>query len=210
MTGNSNNGATMKLIEKALETEPNTFRTAMGFVLKLRPIPAGKLQAAIDALPIPQPPELPKSPGAEPGDEDYNIFYANEADPGFQRETREYNRVVSSILQNIQLYDGTEILTIPSDKHPLDSDAWIEEVEDTELTLGTKLEVHKTGKLRYVDYLRFYALADADYRQITDHINKIGGKVSEIDVDRAQDSFRGASERAADSRGRNADRGRRG
>lgn len=205
----SNNGATMKLIERALETEPNTFKTAMGFVLKLRPIPAGKLQAAIDALPVPQPPELPKDPKAQPGDDDYNIYYANEADPGYRREVTEYNRLVSSILQNIQLYDGTEVLQVPEDKHALDNDAWILEVEDTELTLGTKLEVHRTGKLRYVDYLRFYALADADYRQITDHINKIGGQLKESDVDQAQDSFRGDAGRPADSRSRDANQRRR-
>jgi hypothetical protein len=204
------NGIVERATELSVPSE-NEFVTAMGITLRLRPVPAGKIHGAIGSVPIPHPPELPKKPGASPDDPDYDVVYVNEADPKYQEAVREYNRITQEITQNITLYEGTEVIAVPEGMFRPEEDGWIAIAEDDELTLGYARKVRREGKLRYIDYLMLYALANADYLELLNYVARMAGRVLETDVEDAQDSFRGTPERASNSARRSSpqERGRR-
>lgn len=110
----------------------------------------------------------------------------NEADPDYVEAMAIFGRNVGEVTQRLFLGYGSEPLELPSDVEPLDSDAWIEDIEAV-----TEIEVPRTGKSRYIAWLRLYVLQDDDERlSLNQEIMRFNGIILEVDVQTATTEFK--------------------
>lgn len=194
------------MMERAVEreSEHDVYVTALGVKLQLRPIATYKLEMARRNVPRPQPPILPPRP--EDGPNAPALEHAGH--PDYLAAMEKYRHTLEDISANIMLYEGTKVLSVPSGMLSPEDDGWIEVVEDNELMLGHAPTVHRDGKFRYIDYLKYYAMADADFMNLVGHLTRWAGHVLEGDVEEAGDSFRGTDR--GDTSGRVPPAGRQG
>ena len=154
---------------------PLVFTTRSGIVLKIRPVPSHVTREVLRQLKEPKVPVFHND--AKERDEE------NPRDPTYLAAVDEFkNKQVDLSNRTYLLY--TEVLGLLPEgiDSPTDS-TWSDELK----FIG--VEVHDSGRERYVDWLKFYALTDADFKDLMTAMYVAGGLVSEEDIAAAITSF---------------------
>lgn len=163
------------------KTYPTEFTTQVtGVRLKLRPVPSHLMAAAIRGV---KKPEIPKWHNP-----DRNRDEPNPLDPQYLEDIEDWESRRGLMTSYCLLSMGTEpIMPLPEGVHAPDSKEWsapfIEELH---------VEIPKSGRARYVEWLRLYVLAsDQDFNDLLEAIQRAGFKMpTEQAVLDAAESFR--------------------
>lgn len=109
----------------------------------------------------------------------------NELDPEYIAAVQKRQLDLTRLTTEAYVANGVTVLSIPPNKSELSSDDWIEGLE----LVG--IEVRKSGKGRFVDWIQYHLLEDAnDLTELLTGVAVTGGLVSEADVEAAAESFR--------------------
>lgn len=183
--GNKAAAAAVQAVEKAECPEKDRIELSNGIVLKVRAVPPYLLRQAAMNIAKPQPPKI-KLEGREVEEE-------NPDDPAFQAALKEHEAETAEVGSDLMMMAGTEVLSLSDGRVPPESDEWEEYVR----LVGIK--VQDSGKGRYLQWLKFYALeTEPDLLAL---IQALGQKIglSEEEVSRTVDSFRGGTVGGADN-----------
>ena len=155
---------------------PNVFTTSKGVTLKIRPVPSHVTRAVLQTI---KEPRIPTWHNEEKSRDEQNPI-----DPDYLEALDAYKNAQVDLTNRAYLLYTSVINDLPEDIDPYDSEAW-----STELELVGVQGIHESGRERYVDWLKFYLLTDADFRDLMTAIYVAGGLVSEEDVKAAVESF---------------------
>lgn len=109
----------------------------------------------------------------------------NPMDPAYIKAVENYKADMGQLTTRAYLANGVKVLEpLPEDKYPEQDDSWIEGLE----YIG--IDVPKNGLGRYVAWLQYHILGDADLTDILTGIAVAGGVVTEEQVQQAAESFR--------------------
>lgn len=168
---------------KAIPTE---ITLVTGVVLALRPVPPLAIRQAIISVPEPKVPmvRIPDREDLEPNPNDPDYLAALAV-----RELKQF-----LVTSEVMLLLGTSVCSVPDNAYGPESDEWVEPMRE-----GLGMEVDTSNKhKRYLSWLRFYAIAtERDSFRVLDAVTAMSG-VTELEVQRAADAFRGSAERGTD------------
>jgi len=155
-----------------------------GVVLKLRTVPAWKMNDVNNEIPHP---EIPKV--AVDGDR----MVENPDDPDYQIAVKKYEQKMSDRLNDMMIVFGTSFLSKPESMEGPEDKDWLEALEWS----GTKVGERKTD--RYRAWVKYHAAPRVeDIKKIIQEVGRRSG-VSEADVKTAADNFRGVDKRETDN-----------
>lgn len=123
-------------------------------------------------------------------------FEDNVLDPDYEDELRraQYNKSIAST--SIYLAMGTEIdYPLPDGIVGPDDDSWSDELDE----MGVSVPDKTRRRMRYVFWLRCYALTDTDFTELSKVTAHYSGHLTEEQVQAIEDSFRNQSTGNADS-----------
>lgn len=157
-----------------------------GVVLRLKPVSPITLRDAAAHLVRPAVPvvEIPDTGGrTEP----------NPNDPEYIEALNKWTADVSEAGFTVALILGTEVESLPDGMPSWESDDWIEGLRAArEIVPGAPpLNVRTTGKGRYLDWLRMYAISTNTDAFRLSRLLTTGVTLTEEEVQSAADSFRG-------------------
>lgn len=112
----------------------------------------------------------------------------NPNDPDYQAALQEFQLERGLLVVNTHLAFGTKLLNadeLPEGKFPVDDPTWAEDLQET---LG--IIVPPKGKARYLRWLKFHLLDGDDMNEIAAAVMRYSGRVTEADVEQAENSFR--------------------
>lgn len=156
------------------------FTSERGLRLKLKKVSRMVVVEAGMKIPLPAPPKV-----YIPEQERYedNILDPEYAD-SLQRA--QYNKSIAST--SIYLAMGTEIvLPLPNDMVGPQDTSWSDELEE----MGVDAPPLTRPRMRYVYWLRCYALSDGDFTELSKATAHFSGHLTEKQVQDIEDSFRG-------------------
>lgn len=156
-----------------------------GVVLRLKAVSPITLRDAAAHLKRPEVPmvEIPDAGGrTEP----------NPNDPAYLAAIQQWNADVSEAGITVALILGTEVESLPDGMPGWESDDWIEALRAAREIVpnAPPLVVHETGKGRYLDWLRMYAISTNTDMYRLSRILTTGVALTEEEVQAAADSFR--------------------
>lgn len=156
-----------------------------GIVLKLKPVSGLLLRRASSQVPKP---EVPMWENTEAGRMEPNPNH-----PDYVAALNDYTEAVGMAAMNVMFIIGTAVLEVPEGFPTQESDTWLEALQFLDIA------VKDNGPGRYLDWLKYVALADAeDLIALADAVARLSG-LTENDVMSAVDSFRGREIRGADN-----------
>lgn len=120
--------------------------------------------------------------------EDKGRSEENPNDPDYQTALQEFQLERGLLVVNTHLAFGTKLLNpgeLPDGKYPLDDPTWAEDLQET---LG--ILVPAKGKARYLRWLKFHLLDGDDMNEIASAVMRYSGRVTEGDVEQAENTFR--------------------
>ena len=155
---------------------PNVFTTRNGVTLKIRPVPSHVTRAVLQTIKEPRVPVFHNE--AKERDE------PNPIDPDYLGALDAYKNKQVDLTNRAYLLYTSVINGLPDGVLDYESELWSQELE----LVGVQ-GIHESGRERYVDWLKFYLLSDADFRDLMTAMYVAGGLVSEEDVKAAVESF---------------------
>lgn len=156
-----------------------------GVVLKPRPIPPLILARIERRFVYPPVPKV--------RDEDKGRDIENPSDPRYLAEIERVDEEKSMAQLDVIIALGTDLISVPENVYAPDQDEWIDEVEPF---IGETIP--RTGRARYLAWLKFYALSTAtDIPTIARKALKRTG-VGDEQVESALAGFRGEEARGTD------------
>lgn len=164
------------------------FTSEGGLKLKLKKVSRMVVVEAGMKIDLPSPPKV-----WIPEQERYED---NTLDPDYEDELRraQYNKSIAST--NIYLSMGTEIIQpLPDGMVMPDSDEWADELSE----LGVGVPPKSLRRMRYVFWLRCYALNDDDFTELSKATAYYSGHITEQQVQQIEDAFRSQSAGNANS-----------
>ena len=168
------------------------FTLSNGIILTIKPVPPYLAQAVLNEFKEPEVPvvDMPEKGRKEP----------NPNDPEYLKAMQEHSEKQDKAINDLFLSIGTVVKSIPEGYFPPDSDEWVKQVEFAGKIAGTNLKIDTTDSLkRYLFWLRFYAIETGSDAAILGSMAYIIGGIREGEVQEVIDSFRGVSERGADT-----------
>lgn len=173
-----------------LTTTPNLkeFTTAYGVKLKLQKVAGLIVHDAVQRLDEPRMPRvLIKGYDGEP-----DRFEDNPNDPDYSKAIEAFKWKRGMISAQVYLGLGTSIGELPEGFEGPEGTNWSDAItEFSELELPGP----EKPRSRYVAWLKYVALDDSDYHLLMTNIMRLGGAVTQKDVDEAVKSFRSEPER---------------
>lgn len=158
---------------------PDTFTTSAGLHFKLHKVSSLLIMEAGRKI---KDVEVPVTYIEDKGREE-----ENPNDPKYKAAQADVDAMRTIIVINATLAFGTQVEgTLPAGVEHWSSDEWLTDVEDL-----TGVQIPRTGKGRYVAWLKFYAIPDnAELFDLQLAVARYSGRVPEADVAQAEDSFR--------------------
>lgn len=170
---------TLESVAAADGAPPDTYTTSNGLTFKLRKVSSLLIMEA----------------GRKIKDIDVPVTYIedkgreeeNPNDPKYKAAQAEVDQARTIIVINATLAFGTAVVdALPTGVDHWQTDEWLADVEDL-----TGVQVPRTGKGRYVSWLKFYAIPDnQELFDLQLAVARLSGRVPEADVAQAEDSFR--------------------
>lgn len=162
-----------------------SIKMSTGVVFKIKDVPV----VAVDAIKQKASKDRPKAP--RQWIENKEREETNYDDPEYKASLKEWDERLILALYDGFIMLGTDIESIP-EGFPRPEDNWDEDFQ----VLG--IEMHKDGKARYLDWVKYCAARNAD--DMEDLIIACGRSagVREEDVRQASETFRNNEERGAD------------
>lgn len=154
------------MTEKEILTHEDT-----GATYSLVRPPQRAVQAAREAIPVPQPPQIPH-PNTEIGG-----TVPNWDDPNYAREMLEHEGKMNMAGYDAMLVLGIKIETMPED------DEWLEELQE----IGVATEVDSGNQRSVENAFKKYVLGDSE---VTSRLTKLMG-VTQEQLDQAAENFSG-------------------
>jgi hypothetical protein len=158
------------------------FTSERGLRLKLKKVSRMVVVEAGMKIDLPSPPKvwIPEQ----------ERFEDNVLDPDYEDSLRraQYNKSIAST--SIYLAMGTEIIKpLPEDMADPDDDSWSDELDEMGVTVPDKSK----RRMRYVFWLRCYALNDDDFTELSKATAHYSGHLTEQQVQDIENSFRNQS-----------------
>lgn len=154
---------------------PRVFTTTNGVVLKIRPVPTHVTREVLRQIKEPRVPSFFNE--AKQRDEE------NPLDPEYLQALEEFKEAQVDLTNRAYLLHTEVFGELPEGIQHMDESGWDEDLE----FIG--IQVHDSGRERYVDWLKYYVLADIDFRDLMGAILTAGGLVTEEAVKGAIESF---------------------
>lgn len=156
---------------------PMVFTCRNGVVLQIRSVPAMVLREVMNQI---KEPRVPTFVNEEKG----GRIEENPLDPEYLEAVEAYKNAQVDISNRLYLaYTKPSPGALPNDVEPPDSPVWEEDLK------FVGIDVHESGRERYVDWLKFYVLTDVDFRDLMTAMYVAGGLVTEEVVKAAIESF---------------------
>lgn len=168
--------------EEAADRPVEQITLRNGIVLRLKQVAPYLVRRAAEHLTRP---EVPMAMVEAKGVEE-----PNPADPEYQRSLIRYYEEQETASLTTALVLGSEIVSVPPEMHGVDDDAWITEIDEAMALIGGRVNLHREGKARYVDWLNYYALSDEIDRFRLARLTTSGYALTEREVQAATDAFR--------------------
>lgn len=178
----------LKVVEEVITNtdvqDDSIFIACNGVKLKLKKVSSRIATDAMRAIPMPTVPYVYI--------EDKERNEENPNDPDYLQAVQDTKNERGSVLMDIYFVMGSELYEIPTNGvEPPDSIAW----SDVLLNVLNKvkdgiLNIPESGRLRYLCWLKYYALEDKDQVDLLAAILRYCGTATEEDVSKALDSFR--------------------
>lgn len=169
---------------EVIDSDKSRFRTPDGLVLRLRRVPQMTIYELGRKV---KPPKVPLVHDEESGKD-----LENPLDPEYVAAMTEYTNTQGITTFTAILGLGTVLETVPDNIAPLDSDEWVEVLEEIGISFNSKNKM-----LRYVAWLKFIVLNDDKvFTQLVNAVFRFSGFSTEADVQSAVDSFPSDTERS--------------
>jgi hypothetical protein len=183
-------GAASLAAEQATALPVTEVTLENGVALRLKPVPPFAIRNAAAHL---KRPEVPIWVDPDKGREE-----PNPNDPDYQAAVRQYVNDQAEAALTVALLLGTEVISVPEGMYGVADERWAEEVTESMALAGGHFEVHASGKARYLDWLRMYAIpSEIDNYRLT-RILTSGVGLTEAEVQRSVESFRSLYRRSPD------------
>ena len=158
---------------------PRLFTTSNGIVLRIRAVPSHVTREVLRQLKEPRVPTWHNA--AKERDEE------NPLDPDYIEAVAEFKNKQVDLTNRAYLLHThvNEPDGMPDDVEGPEGTEW----SDFQELLGITVHSLSDKRERYIDWLKFHILTDADFRDLMTAIYVAGGLVSEEDVKAAVDSF---------------------
>lgn len=156
----------------------NLYTSETGVVLELRKVPRMVVVEAGMKLSLPKPPQVYVP--------DQDRYEENPLDPDYEDELQKAKFYKGIASTNVYLSLGTSIKSLPEGMDRPENDEWAQALEE----LGLDIPSKETRRSRYVAWLRYYALNDKDFTELTKASALFSGHITEEQVKQAEDSFR--------------------
>jgi hypothetical protein len=154
------------------------FVSARGLQLQLRRFSVTSVWDAARKLQQPKPPKWMN--------EDKGREKDNPNDPTYLEALRMYNYDLGMLAVSAAFILGTKVLAVPEDMEPVDGPDWAELV----MAAVPDTDIPERGPRRYLTWLRYYAMDDADQARLLTKCLRFNGGTMEGDVGRAMQNFR--------------------
>jgi len=155
----------------------NEFRSSNGIVFKLKKVSQFVVMEAGRKIPLPKMPKI--------FNEDKGREIENPLDPEYldakERVAFQQGMIACAVYTSL----GSEVIALPDGIQPADSEGWATDL----IELG--LDIPEKGRSRYVAWLKYYALPGKEFGDLTEKIAAYSGQVLEVEVGKAEESFRG-------------------
>jgi len=161
-------------------TNPALWTSSNGIVFRLKKVSRLIVSDAGRKL---KDPKVPVMLNEDKGREEENPSH-----PDYVAELADVNYRRGMLAVEVYLAMGTEVTERPESIGAPESEAWAADIE----LFG--LDIPKTGKARYVAWLKYYVLNDEDLTALTLAAMRYGGATLETDVTQAQAGFRNSSQ----------------
>lgn len=168
-------------VDTAVPDDPFVLTTSRGVIIKVRAMPNMMMAEARRKI---KPPKVPTY-----YNKDKDVQEENPLDPEYVAAMQEYNTRVGTMGATAMLAFGTEVLHLPSDVQPAESNGWSDDLKEI-----LEIDVPEQGKGRYAAWLRLYVLSDPDLTAVMQAVGRASGIVRESEVEEAADSFRSDAE----------------
>lgn len=169
----------------APHTHEELITLANGIVLKPRPVPPLVLARVEKKFKYPPVPQLM--------DEDKGRIIENPDDPNYLNAIAEVDAEKSMAQLDVIIGLGTEIVSVPLGMFQVGDDGWLEEVE---FFIGEP--VPKSGRARYLAYLKYYAMSSANDIPNVARLALRKTGIGDVEVENALAGFRSEEVRRAD------------
>lgn len=185
--------------EEADDSPPvESYTTAIGVVLRFKPVPPFILSQAATRVPKPEPPQV--------WIESKQQHEPNPASPHYQQMLNDWREEGIEAGVRVALILGTEVAEIPDGVPSWDDEAWVDQLREAasvvEGATGEAWQGPEIGepgtKRRYLDWLRYYALASEEDLFSVSRIVTHVGVLTEEELTRAVDSFRSTARLISD------------
>lgn len=179
--------ADLEVEEGNQQPEDGLIHLSSGLVLKPRKVPPMILDKVTKQFPDPVIPKVKN--------EDKDQWIPNPDDPDYLEAKRLNEEVRNTALLDVLIGLGTDPEYVPPTLVALDDDIWVDEAE-----IFLNFSVPRAGRARYVAWLKYHALQDAnDFQIIADRVTRQMG-VSATEVQTAMNNFPRKAEREANPR----------
>lgn len=179
--------AAVQAAEEAERPEIHSLRLSNGIVLKVKAVPPFLIRQAAMNVAKPVPPKIRL--------EDKGVEEENPDDPAYQEALKEHFTQSAEAGSDLMMMAGTEVESLSDGHVPPESDDWLELVQ----LVGVKVDIGNRYS-RYLAWLKFYAIETE--KDLFTLISALGQKIglSEEEVSKTVDSFRGGEMGGADNR----------
>lgn len=175
-------------VEESSTSDSSTFTAQNGIKLRLKKV--SRLLVVEAGRKI----EIPKVPVVH--DEALDRKIDNPNHPDYLQAMQEYNWKVGNMGISAYWAMGTEIVQpLPAGIIPPESDDWFEIFEELGMSVAPLRADGSVPRSRYLSWLKYYALSDADQTELMTRLMTFSGEVSEEEVARAAETFRNQTPR---------------
>lgn len=153
-----------------------------GIVLRLKPVPPLALRSAAAHI---SRPEIPQWTNPDKGTTEPNPY-----DPDYLAAVAQWREDVAQSGLTVAILLGTEVESVPAGLVGPEDDSWIDAIEEVNALAGSTIDVHRTGRARYLDWVRLYAIPSQTDLFTMTRVLTLGVALSEKEVADAAESFR--------------------
>lgn len=167
--------------QAAVDNDPHHYTSNLGIKFKLKRVPKLVILEAGKRIKIPAPPQVYI--------EGKDRFEPNSNDPHYLEEVTDAKFRQGLVSINVSLSLGTELVReslAMSGLEPPEATGWSDNLRDFDLEIPTE------GRMRYISWIKYYALDDVEMNALARKIMQNAGVVFQEDVVEATTAFPGA------------------